>query len=282
MATSLPPARWLQLALSALCLTAPCVQAHDTWFEPTLQARAGHWQLALGTGDRFPRQDFPLTANSLRQQGCRHGDGPVLALQPMRVEATSLHLRARVPGGARRGQSDAVTCWAELRPLDITIEPVKVAQYLDEIAAPPAVRATWQDLQARGLPWVERYRKSARIELRDPRLGGGEAPAARPAPLAMDIVLDNGLQTVRAGDELRFRVLRDGQPLAGQAIEARSALSPLGLWVRTDADGRAAVRLPLAGAWLLRGTDLRPSADRPAAWDSDFVTLAFEVAPRLR
>ena len=285
MATRSFLARRLPVAgptLLALLLAAPLAQAHDTWFQPALQARAGHWQLALGTGDRFPRQDYPLTADSLRQQGCRLGDGPVLAMQPFRMDATSLHLRARVPGGARRGQSDTLTCWAELQPLDITIEPAKVQRYLDEIAAPPAVRAAWQGQQARGVRWLERYRKSARIELRDPRLGGGEVPPAQPVPVAMDIVFDGGLPPLHAGDEVRFRVLRNGQPLPGQAIEARSALSPLGLWVRTDAEGRAGVRLPLPGAWLLRGTHLQPAADRPDAWESDFVTLAFDVAPRPR
>jgi len=29
---------------------------------------------------------------------------------------------------------------------------------------------------------------------------------------------------------------------------------------------------------LLRGTDLRPSSERPGTWDSRFITLAFEVA----
>ena len=132
------------------------------------------------------------------------------------------------------------------------------------------------------MPWVERYSKHARIELRDPRLGGGDAPPARPVPMAMDIVLDSGLERLQAGDDIRFRVLRDGQPLAGQPIEVRTSHSAFGLWVRTDADGRAAVRLPLPGAWLLRGTDLRLSTTRPDTWDSRFVTLALEVAPRPR
>jgi hypothetical protein len=39
--------------------------------------------------------------------------------------------------------------------------------------------------------------------------------------------------------------------------------------------------VPLAGRWILRGTDLRACAERPGTWDSRFVTLAFGVeAPR--
>jgi hypothetical protein len=38
------------------------------------------------------------------------------------------------------------------------------------------------------------------------------------------------------------------------------------------------VQAPLPGRWLLRGTELRLSQERPDTWDSRFVTLAFDVA----
>lgn len=271
---------WKKAALGALALAVSTASAHDTWFAAQPGPRAGDWLLALGTGERFPRQAFTISPALLQRQGCRHAQAAVVAMRPLRVTPTALQLRARPVDGARRGQSPAVTCWAELQPLDITIEPAKVPVYLDEIAASPALRAAWADLHGRGLPWVERYSKHARVELFDLRLGGGEPPAARPVPLGMDIVLDGPRQPPSAGDQVRFQVLRDGRPLAGQAIEARSSLSPQGLWVRTDAEGRAAVRLPLPGAWLLRGTDLRLSTERPDTWDSRFVTLSLEVVPR--
>jgi hypothetical protein len=65
--------------------------------------------------------------------------------------------------------------------------------------------------------------------------------------------------------------------LAGLALELRSETSPLGIWRRTDAQGRIDVSLPLPGRWLLRGVDLRVSALDPDRWDSRFVTLAFDV-----
>jgi hypothetical protein len=53
--------------------------------------------------------------------------------------------------------------------------------------------------------------------------------------------------------------------------------SPVGLWFRTDAQGRIRARLPLPGRWLLRGTDLRLSAVDATRWESQFITYAFEV-----
>ena len=51
----------------------------------------------------------------------------------------------------------------------------------------------------------------------------------------------------------------------------------LTVWLQTDAQGRVRAQAPSPGRWVLRGTDLRLSATRPDAWESRFVTLAFEV-----
>jgi len=82
----------------------------------------------------------------------------------------------------------------------------------------------------------------------------------------------------RRGDSAGFQLLRDGAPLADFAVELRHERAPVGVWLRSDAQGRVQTRLPLAGRWVLRGTDLRPSSERPGTWDSRFVTLAFDVA----
>jgi hypothetical protein len=272
----------LSLSLAIAGLVSTPATAHDTWFDVQPGPRAGQIDLKLGTGTQFPAQQYTVAAGLLARQGCRHGDAavvpmvvPMVALESI---ASALHLQGRPVVGAQRGQSGAMTCWAQLQPLDIEIDPVKVQVYLDEIAASPELRRTWRQMQARGLPWKERYTKHARVEVLDPRLGGGDAPAARAVPMDMDIVLESGLDRLQAGDTIRVQVLRDGQPLPDFPLQLRSDRSALGLWLRTDAQGRAHTRVPLAGSWLLRGTDLRLSTQRPDAWDSRFVTLAFDVA----
>lgn len=91
------------------------------------------------------------------------------------------------------------------------------------------------------------------------------------------MVLESQQRPLRVGDSVGFQVLSDGQPMPGLPVELRSELSPLGIWRQTDAQGRIDVTLPLAGRWILRGTALQPSSRRTDAWDSRFVTLAFEV-----
>ena len=76
-------------------------------------------------------------------------------------------------------------------------------------------------------------------------------------------------------------MLRDGRPLPGLAVALRhraDTTTSSGLWLRTDEQGRVPLHLHSAGKWLLRGIDIRPSPTVPEAWDSRFVTLAFEVA----
>jgi hypothetical protein len=144
--------------------------------------------------------------------------------------------------------------------------------YLREINPPAWVRGEWARLQSAGLPWKERYAKHARIEL-----PGGSGPA-QPVAMAMDVLLDE--RAPRVGQVLGFQVLRDGRPLPDQAVELRGDMSPLGIWRRTDAEGRASVQVPLPGRWVLRGTDLRRSDSAPDQFESRFFNLAFEVQAR--
>jgi hypothetical protein len=256
----------------ALWLMAAGARAHDTWFQPGPRARDGSAPLALGTGNRFPRQEFSVGEASLQQRGCRTRESRPATLPLLTVRDTEQALVLRAPGRAARAWT---SCWAQQQPFEIELPPEKVEVYLAEIRPPENVLASWADMKARGLPWRERYAKHARIEL-----GARGTPAAAPhaTGMAMDVLLEAAHEPLRAGDTARFQVLRDGHPLAGLAVALHGDASPIALWGRTGADGRVSLRVPLPGRWILRGTDLRRAEDRPDTWDSRFVTLAFSVA----
>jgi hypothetical protein len=227
---------------------------------------AGDVVFTIGTGTRFPIYEFALAYEYIAASGCR---GRALAHVADRPTA------GVVRSATRLNPRNALTCWAQLAPFDVEGPPNKIDLYLREIQAGPALRATWAAMKSRGLPWRERYTKFARIEL-----GGTGVRVA--LPLAMDVRLDNPRQPIRAGDELGFQVLRDGQPIADLPVELVSDLSPLGIWRRTDAEGRVRVTVPLAGRWILLGVDLRVSSQTPDERVSWFVTLGFEVLPAAR
>jgi len=234
--------------------------AHDTWFQPL----AAEGSLALGTGSQFPRQEVPVGAESLVRSGCRAGNGSVTPLRVLRQAPAALIVRA--PAGK------SAVCWGQQKNFEVALAPDKVALYLREINPPAWVQDEWARLQAAGLPWKERYAKHARIEL------GGATGPAQPVEMAMDVLLDE--RSPRVGQPLGFQVLRDGRPLPDQTVELRGEWSPLGIWRRTDAEGRASISVPLPGRWVLRGTDLRRSESVPDQFESRFFNLAFEVLPR--
>ena len=273
--------RWPgRLAACVLAVAAGSAGAHDTWFAVRSAQLPGNALLSLGTGNLFPVQEFAVASEHLDRSGCRQGSREV-ALTAVAAASTALLLRAQ-PGSAQ-----PLTCWAQLVPFEIEIEPPKVALYLDEINASPALRATWSAMLARGLPWKEQYVKHARVEMAAVGVGAASAAAARqlpavqaaPTPMAMDVVLQSGPQPLRPGDRLVFQVLRDGLPLANFPVELRGETAAGARWLQTDADGRVSTPAPAAGAWVLRGTDLRLSTTDPTLWQSRFVTLAFRIHP---
>jgi hypothetical protein len=259
---------WSRAAFLACAVSGAA--AHDTWFQPLALTPAGQMVFALSTGTRFPSFEFPLGYEYLAGSGCR-GEGATAApLVHVEDRPVSLVVRSATPLKPRAG----LTCWAQLTAFDVEVPPDKIELYLREIQAGPALRATWAAMKARGLPWRERYLKSARIEL-----GGSGLREALPG-LTMDVRLDNPRAPIRAGDELTFQVLRDGAPIAELPVELVNHLNPLGLWRKTDSEGRVRLAPPLAGRWLLRGVDLRVARKTPDEWESWFVTLAFDVGPR--
>ena len=252
---------------AALSLCAALAHAHDTWFELRPSNPPEVRSMVLGTGTTYPLFDSGIDAKYLVKNACLSSaaQGDTLPLTPQGNEAPLLLLQLNT-------KSEARTCWAELAPFDIDLPADKIPIYLKEIGASPALRAVWAGIAKRGLPWRESYTKHARIEL--------GVPSDKPAPMDFDLLLEGVTRPLQVGDTLRFRVLRDGKPLANQPIELRNDQLPFGIWRLTDAEGRAQVQAPAAGHWLLRGVDLRVSTLRPDSWVSRFITLAFDVAPK--
>jgi hypothetical protein len=262
------PARWFTLLCAALCFTAGAAQAHDSWFSPTGDG------VALATGNRYPVGDVGPSATSVARSACSDGESHAIALRPAREQARWLEMAV----GASDAGHPPLSCWAELHAAEIELKPQLVQVYLVEIHAPAGVRTAWADMQARGVPWRESYRKFARIELAAATDAPAELRAAARRPAGMDLqIFVRGDAPIAVGQPLELQVLRDGRPLAGFAVELVSERSALGIWRETDAQGLLRHRLPFGGRWLLRGTDLRLSAERPDTWESRFVTLAIEA-----
>lgn len=263
------PFALLTLLAILLSSAAGTAWAHDTWFQPVGPMSASPL-LALGTGNRYPVHEFTVDPAHIARSGCRSGTRTALPLTPSQSLPKFLLLRA----GPGHVADRALSCWAQLVPFDIELPQDKVAVYLDEIAAPQAVRAEWEDMKQHGMRWKERYTKNARIEL----LPARSAPVgAAPSGVDLEILLERVAGAVRVGEPVVARVRFRGQPLPGLALELVAEKSGRSTWLRTAGDGRMQFTVPEPGRWVLRGTHLRASRERPGTWDSDFVTLVFNA-----
>jgi Domain of unknown function (DUF4198) len=250
------------MRLSAFLLVLPLcsgVQAHDTWFAPQPDGL-----LALTTGNRFPLGEQGVDLKFFVKSGCRATDGKSIALAQQHRYTDKATL-LRLPDGAA-----PQTCFLQLEPFEFELPADKIEVYFEEIRPSAAVLAAWAGLKARGLPFLEKYTKSARIDF-------GAAVSPTPTGTAMDVLREAPAGALQVGAEAQFQVLREGRPLADFNVELVNERSPVGLWHRTDAQGRIRARLPLPGRWLLRGTDLRLLAADATRWESQFITYAFEV-----
>jgi hypothetical protein len=251
------------LLLASALAVGSAVQAHDTWFAPQPDGT-----LTLATGNRFPVAELAVDEQYFVKRGCRAADGSAHTLEKIRYTDTATLLRIGKGNRAAAGHS----CFVQLTPFEFELPADKIEVYFKEIRPSAAVLAAWAELKARGLPFIERYTKSARIEI-----GTNGSAAAEPVGVAMDALRVAPAGALTVSSEAVFELRREGRPLADFNIELVNERSPVGLWHRTDAQGRIRARLPLTGRWLLRGTDLRLAAGDATRWESQFITYAFEV-----
>ena len=254
--------RWIV----CLAFAAGAAHAHDTWF-----AAQPDGSLTLASGNRFPLAETAVDVRFFVRSGCRGADatGPLRALDHERYSDKTTVLRiARSSATA----SPPVACFVQLAPFELDLPLDKVDVYFKEIRPNDAVRSAWAGLNTRGLPFLERYTKSARIDL-------GLAALSQPVGISMDAWRLEPTGALAAGGSALFQLMREGRPLADFPVELVNERSPVGLWFRTDAQGRLRATLPLPGRWLMRGTDLRVSASDATRFESQFLAYSFDVAP---
>ena len=255
--------------LFAGCIAYPAA-AHDTWLQPrrTAVLPGTIAQLDLTSGDKFAMFETAIKSDRVATSRVRL-NGKTLDIRAGSPEKKSLELRVPLsdPGIA--------TLWLSLAPHSIELNRKQVQHYLDEIDAPALLTQAWYAGKATK-PWREIYSKHTKTFV---RVGRPKADRSwgEPVGMALEIVPEKDPTMLRAGDEFPVRVLRNGAPLAdfslGIVREGPSNRS----FKKTDSAGRAVFKLPRAGRWLLRGTELRSSQKPALDWESDFTTLVFEV-----
>jgi len=240
--------------------------AHDTWLvsqRPTV-APGSSVTLDLTSGMAFPTLDSAIKPERVARASVRLA-GKTSQIKGRKSASHSLRFSAPLP------DPGIATVWVELAPKSLDLTPPQVKEYLDEIGASPEIRRAYE-AAPEPRRWREVYAKHAKTFV---RVGQPQSDRswAEPAGMDLEIVPEKDPSTLRAGDDLPVRVIRQGKPAASFPVGLVREGDAHGTLKTTDAAGRVTFRLNRAGLWMLRGTDLRRSVKPQTDWESDFTTL---------
>jgi uncharacterized GH25 family protein len=254
-----------------LCATlSTAAFAHDTWLLPqrSTAAPGSSMTLDLTSGMAFPALDYAIKPDRVARASVRLA-GKTSPVKNRKSAAHSLRFNALLP------EPGVATIWVELAPKSLDLTPPKVKEYLDEIGASPEIRRAYE-AAPEPRRWREVYVKHAKTFV---RVGQPQEDRSwsEPAGMALEIVPEMDPSALHAGDELSVRVIRQGKPAASFPLGIVREGDAHGTLKSTDAEGRVTFRLDRAGRWMLRGTDLRRSAQPGMDWESDFTTLTLAV-----
>lgn len=261
--------RLLSGVLGAALSAAP-LSAHDFWIEPSsfrpaVGATVG---LRLFVGPHFEGEPFPRV--------------PQLVSKFVLVSASG---EEPIPGGPGDDPAGTIRV-AEpglaivgYRSLNypVSLDAAKFEDYLKEegLEKISALRAKRGET---GKPGREVFSRCAKAIL---DVGGaGTTGFDRPLGFTLELVPEKNPYALRPGDALPVRLLLDGKPLAGALVHAQLHGEPAaGSSARTGRDGRAALRLPKAGFWMIKAVEMGPApAGADADWQSLWASLTFEIA----
>jgi uncharacterized GH25 family protein len=160
----------------------------------------------------------------------------------------------------------------------VTLEPKKFEDYLREegLESIVAERARRGESEK---PSRELFSRCAKALLSPP--GASGAGFDRALGFTLELIPEKNPDALRAGEELPVRLLFEGKPLEGALVVALPYEHPdQKLSQRTDAKGRARLRLPQGGVWLVKAVHMvaAPAAEASRAdWQSLWASLTFEI-----
>lgn len=248
------------------------LQAHDTWILPNRPAVNPGRPVSfdLTSGMAFPTNETGVKPDRLARASARLGKS-ITELGREAGGPKALRLKARF------SQSGIAAVWVESKPRALELKPAEVKEYLEEIGAWDSIGRKWES-EGKGR-WRESYTKHAKTYVRVGRPEGDDA-WARPVGMELELVPESDPTQVVAGQELRLRLFKNGQPAPDVAVGLLAANAKSGTLSRTDSDGRVRLRFDRGGWWLVRTTVLEASSKPDLDWESRFATLTLFVAPK--
>jgi uncharacterized GH25 family protein len=264
------------LLAAALAFSTAALRAHDFWIEPAsfrpAPGNALGVRLRVGealVGDRLPR----LGQQVVRFEAVPDSGGAAVPLAGADGDEPAGRWRPTAPG--------PYTLVYESAGSYVELNPERFADYLVKEGLDTAL-ADWRGHHEDDVPARDRYTRHAKALLAVGAAGAVETTFTRPLGLELELVPRRNPLTLAPGGVLELRLLAGGQPVAGAQIVGRAQARPdRPQIVRTDARGRASLRLDRGGMWMIKAVRIeRATADPLADWHSAWASLTFSLPER--
>jgi uncharacterized GH25 family protein len=262
------------LVIALLSMAAQTALAHDFWIEPSnFHPVAGDRvtaSLRVGqklNGDPLPR--IPTLIDRFVIRGESGVDVPVIG----RVGSDPAGIALIGDGGLH---------WIvyQSNPYPVALEAAKFEDYLKDEGLESIIEQRKKTGQS-AAPGRERFYRCAKALLDTPSTAANH-PAVFDAPLGLtlEIVPRANPYTLSAGGTLPLTVSLRGKPAANILVVAMNKNEPdTAVRVRTDARGRATVKLAKGGFWLVKAVFMEPApADAGVDWQSWWASITFDLA----
>jgi len=253
----------------ALALSAAPLAAHDMWIEPTsfipdagkvigLRLRVGQDFL----GDPIPRD--PALIDQFISVGST-GRKPVYG-----------HDGGDPAGLVREADPGLLVVGYQSRPKPIVLPAATFNQYLKEEGL-DAISESRTRRNQTATDAREIFTRCAKSLVRYGIPSGAQADRA--LGFTLELVSERNPYTMRAAEDLPVTLIYEGHPLSGALVIAMNRLNPMTkISARTDNKGRATLRLPQDGIWLIKAVHMVPApAGSEADWASFWASLTFEL-----
>jgi hypothetical protein len=252
------------VAALILATAAVTASAHDSFIVPPGALTGGApIRLSIGSGE-FPTSGHSIRPNRIARIDARAAD---TALTPSLAPGeTALRLTLGWPEATPPHQNGVVVA-VDLSPIEIDVGADEIDHYMDEIGAPADVVAAARAAVARDGIMRETYTKHLKLMACIAACDGLDP--ARPSGSTLEFV---------ASDEA-WRLLENGQPLAGQAVFVTTAARGRRR-LTTDRQGRVLLPADTTGPVFLSAVVLTAPTEPGGRFTSEWAALTLDASVR--
>ena len=252
-----------RLTLAAALFAARVASAHDFWIEPSsFHPAVGETVTAgLRVGEKLQGDPVPRIPPLIQRFVMRSGG----------AESPMIGRPGSDPAGAARVAAAGLH-WIGFQSTasSLILDAPKFETYLREEGLERLIPQKKAENR-------ERFYRCAKS-----LLASRTASTGFDAPLGftLELIPRKNPYALRAGGELPLALLFRNQPIANVLVVAMSKDDPEhAVRARTDALGRATLRLPRPGFWLIKAVHMEPAPSSSGAdWESWWASLTFNLA----